>query len=180
MANKRTTWLSVLLAAILIIGIGCVALVGSAAYWFYQHFETRSVPVESADLEFQRERARFAGQRALVEIRLGREPIVHRPDPARQKSAGLQTLHALVYDPAARKLVRANIPFWLLRFSRQGRIDLPAGARLGSDSAHFTVDDLERFGPGLILDLNEHDRDEVEHDPDDHRGSGIQMLVWTD
>jgi hypothetical protein len=39
---------------IVIIGIVCVALVGSGAYWFYQqHFETRFVPVESAAQEFQ-------------------------------------------------------------------------------------------------------------------------------
>jgi hypothetical protein len=181
MADKRTTWLTIALAAIVISGIVCVALVGSAAYWFYrQHFETRFVPGESATQEFQRERARFAGQRALIEIRLGREPIVHRPDPARQKSAHLQTLHALVYDPATGKLVRANIPFWLLRFSPRGRIDLPAGARFDSDSAHFTVEDLGRHGPGLILDLNEHDFDELERDRDLHPGSAIQMLVWID
>ena len=182
MANKRATWLSVLLATIVIIGIGCVALVGGAAYWFYQHFETRFVPAESAALEFRRVRARFAGQRALVEIRLGREPIVHRPDPTRQKSTDLQTLHGVVYDPTARKLVRATIPFWLFRFSTRGRIDLPAGTRFDSESAHLTIDDLERSGPGLILDLNEHDSDELEHDPDpdEQRGSRIQMLVWTD
>jgi hypothetical protein len=179
MANERTTWLSIALAAIVITGIVCVALVGSAAYWFYhQHVETRFVAVESAAQEFRRERARFTGQRALLEIRLGREPIVHRPDPAQSKSANLETLHALVYEPATGKLVRANIPFWLLRFVRRGRIDLPAGARLDSDPAHFTVDDLERHGPGLILDLNEHDFDEL--DRDEQRASEIQMLVWID
>lgn len=110
----------------------------------------------------------------------GHEPIIHQPDPAQKKSADLQTLHALVYDPAASKLVRANIPFWLLRFSPRGRINLPAGVRLDSGSAHFTVKDLERHGPGLILDLNEHDFDGFEHDRDELRGSEIQMLVWID
>jgi hypothetical protein len=181
MADKRTTWLSIALAAIVITSIACVALVGGAAYWFYhRHFETRLVPGERAAQEFERERARFAGTRALVEIRLGREAIVHRPDPAQPKSAGVQTLHALVYDPAARKLVRANIPLWLLCFSPRGRLDLPAGPGLNSDSAHFTVEDLERHGPGLILDLNERDDDELEHDRDERRSSQIQMLVWID
>jgi hypothetical protein len=61
MADKRITWLPITLAAIVIIGIVCVALAGRCAYWFYrQHFETRFVRVESAAQEFQRERARFA------------------------------------------------------------------------------------------------------------------------
>jgi hypothetical protein len=181
MADKRTTWLSIALAAIVVTSIACVALVGGAAYWFYhQHFETRLVPGERATQEFERERARFAGTRALVEIRPGREPIVHRPDPAQPKSAGVQTLHALVYDPAAHKLVRAKIPLWLLRFSPRSRIDLPAGPSLNADSAHFTVEDLERHGPGLILDLNERDEDELDHDGYERRSSEIQMLVWID
>jgi hypothetical protein len=36
-------------------------------------------------------------------------------------------------------------------FSPCGRIDLPAEVRLDSDSAHFTVEDLKRHGPGLML-----------------------------
>jgi hypothetical protein len=62
MADKRITWLPITLAAIVIIGIVCVALAGSCAYWFYrQRFETRFVRVESAAQEFHRERGRFAG-----------------------------------------------------------------------------------------------------------------------
>jgi hypothetical protein len=85
-----------------------------------------------------------------------------------------------VFDPDTGKLVRANIPCWLLRFTPRGRIDLPSGHRLDSDSAHFTVEDLERHGTGLILDLNEHELDELEHDRDEHHGGGIKMLVWID
>src|SRR4029450_370725 len=118
MADKRTTWLSITFATIVITGIVCVAVVGSVAYWLYhQRFETKFVPVESAAQELQRERARFAGQRALVEIRLGRESIVHRPDPEQKEEHGPSNGARPLYDPAAGKRGRANIPFCLLEFS---------------------------------------------------------------
>ena len=175
MADKKKTWLSILLAAVIIVGILGVALVGSAAYWFYQHFQTQVISTESAAEEFSRERARFAGQQPLIEIRFGEPPLFHRSkDAVQQGHVELQALHALVYDPVARKLVRANIPFWLLRLAPRGRVvSLPSNVDFDAGRAPFTVEDLERRGPGLILDLNERDLDS-------HGQREGQILVWTD
>ena len=114
-------------------------------------------------------RARFAGQQPLIEIRKDDEPLLHR-DALRAVPAApkLDTLRVLAYDTRAGKLVHVSIPFWLLRLapSRHMTFLSDSGIDFDSDRVHITLDDLERRGPGLILDQA------------DRRGS--QVLVWAE
>ena len=74
----------------------------------------------------------------------------------------------MAYDKHARKLVRVSIPFWLLRMAPSRHVSFlnDSGIDFDSDRVHLTLEDLERRGPGLILDQA------------DRRGS--QVLVWTE
>jgi nitrate reductase NapE component len=165
------TWVSVLIAAIIIVGILAVAAVGGTAYFFYRHINASFTPPEDANTEFARARARFAGQKPLIEIRKDDEPILHR-DASPQRDAPrtpLVALRVLAYDNRARKLVRVSIPFWLLRLAPSGkRVSFLSdnGIDFDSDRVHLTLEDLERRGPGLVLDQA------------NRRGS--QVLVWTE
>ena len=69
----------------------------------------------------------------------------------------LQALHALVYDPDEGKLLRANIPFWLLRFGTSFSL---------KDRGSVSVEELEQHGPGLIVN--------------GHSDEGHQILLWID
>jgi hypothetical protein len=65
--------------------------------------------------------------------------------------------------------VRVSIPFWLLRLAPTGkRMSFLSenGVDFDSDRVHLTLEDLERRGPGLILDHI------------DRQGSLV--LVWTE
>jgi nitrate reductase NapE component len=55
--STRRTWVSVLIAAIIIVGILAIAAVGGTAYFFSRHIRTQFTPPESADAEFARTRA---------------------------------------------------------------------------------------------------------------------------
>jgi len=169
--NSRRTWVSVLIAAIIIVGILAVAAVGGTAYFFYRHINASFTPPEDADTEFAQARARFAGQKPLIEIRKDDEPILHRDvvPPRGAARTQLVALRVLAYDNRARKLVRVSIPFWLLRLAPSGRkvsFLNDSGIDFDSDRVHLTLEDLERRGPGLVLDQA------------DRRGS--QVLVWTE
>jgi hypothetical protein len=54
-----------------------------------------------------------------------------------------------------------------------------AQLRSSSVNAHASQDSA-RSSNFASIDLNEHEFDELEHDRDEHRGSGIQMLVGID
>jgi hypothetical protein len=169
MSNKKT-WISVLIAAVIIIGVLAVSAVGGTAYFIYHHVHTQFTPSENADKQFAEARARFAGQQPLLELRKGTdEPVLHREViPKARPAARLDTLRVLAYDTRANKLVNVTIPMWLLRMAPSNKFSFlnDNGIDFDSDRVHLTLDDLERRGPGLLLDQA------------DRRGS--QVLVWTE
>jgi hypothetical protein len=167
--KTRRTWVSVLVASVIIVGILAAAAIGGTAFFIYRHVNTQFTPNEKADAQFAEARARFAGQRPLLELRRGDEPVLHREAiPAEMPEAKLETLRVLAYDTHAEKLVRVSIPFWLLRLAPSRHVSFlsDTGIDFDSDRVHLTLDDLERRGPGLILDQA------------DRRGSHV--LVWTE
>jgi len=167
--NTRKTWVSVVIAAVVICGILAVAAIGGTAFFIYRHVNAQFTPNEKADAQFAETRARFAGQRPLTEIRHDDEPVLHRETiPAEMPAAKLETLRVLAYDTREEKLIRVSIPFWLLRLAPSRHVSFlsDTGINFDSDRVRLTLDDLERRGPGLILDQA------------DRRGSHV--LVWTE
>jgi hypothetical protein len=167
--NNRKTWVSVLIASVIIVGMLAAAAIGGTAFFIYRHVNTEFTRTENADQQFREARARFAGQQPLIEIRKDDEPVLHREGlRTSQSTAKLETLRVLAYDTDAGKLVHVSIPFWLLRLapSRHMTFLSDSGIDFDSDRVHVTLDDLERRGPGLILDQA------------DRRGS--QVLVWAE
>jgi hypothetical protein len=167
--NTRRTWVSVLIAGVIIVGILAATAIGGTAYFIYRHVNTQFTPDDDAKQQFAAARARFSGQKPLIEIRKDDEPILHRDTiPAAMPAAKLETLRVLAYDTHAGKLVHVSIPFWLLRLAPSRHVSFmnDTGIDFDSDRVHLTLDDLERRGPGLILDQA------------DKRGS--QVLVWAE
>jgi hypothetical protein len=168
--EKRTkTWLSIVGAVLGVMLILMVTAVGGAAYWVYSHVQSQTVAQEAAGDRFARVRQQLAGKQPLIEIVDRNEVVLHRsatPPPASER---LQTLHALVYDTDEQKLLDVHIPFWLLRLAPSGgRFSFlnDNGIDINSDRINVTVADLERHGPGLIMD--HHDR------------HGSLVLVWSE
>ena len=75
-------------------------------------------------------------------------------------------MHLLAWDEDDEQLVRMSIPFWLLRL-KSGPIRISASsAGLVDRGLDFRVEDVERYGPGLLLDL-----------PDQRDG---RVLIWAE
>jgi hypothetical protein len=171
MADKKTkTWVSIVIGAI-VVGAGLIlALVGGSAYFVARHVGSQFVSTDAADAQFASARDRFAGQTALIELRKDADPIVHR-QAEDAHAAPIQIVRVMAYSPDSRKLVNVSLPMWLLRmapgsgFSRlSGNLDDKVD--FGSREVHLTLEDIERRGPGLILD--ETDR------------RGVKVLVWAE
>jgi hypothetical protein len=167
--NNRKTWISVLIASVIVVGVLAVSAVGGTAYFIYRHVHTQFTPTDDAEQQFADARARFAGQQPLIEIGTDDEPRLHREVvPKTMPIKKLETLRVLAYDTRARKLVAVSIPMWLLRLSPSNKFSFLSdnGIDFDSDRVRLTIDDLERRGPGLVLDQT------------GRRSS--RVLVWTE
>lgn len=170
MASSRKTWISVLIAAVIVVGILAVTVVGGTAFFIYRHVNAQYTTETRAGEEFTAARARFAGQQPLIELRHNEEPVLHRDviKNGHRTDRKLELLRVLAYDENAGKIVRVSIPFWLLRLVPSKNLSFlhDEGIDLDTRRVRLTLEDLERRGPGLILDEK------------DRRGS--QVLVWTE
>ena len=164
-SKTKKTVISVVIAVVLIIGLLAVAMVGGTAFFIYRHVNAQFTAMDTAEQQFTSQRAKFGSQQPLIEMTLGDAPVMHRePEKPRRE---LQSLHALVYDSRTGKLTHVDIPGWLLRLmSGGGRIRIANLEMFDDDRDRVTLEDLERHGPGLVLDL--------------HRGRASQVLVWTE
>lgn len=118
-----------------------------------------------ADKEFDKVRARFGTRPPLVDIR---EPGPLMPDirlnkaPATAPRQPVKHFHALFYDFRNKRLVTSRVPIWWMELSGESmavRFGLPIA------DVTITVEDVERYGPGVITDFSP--------------PGGGRILVWT-
>jgi len=167
--TRKKTWISIIIAAVIVVCMLAAAVVGGTIFFIYRHVHSEFTNTSSAEREFTSARERFAGQQALIELRSGDEPVLHRElTKGTRNEKDLQALRVLAYDDRSGKLVRVSIPFWLMRMipSRNLKFLNDEGIDIDSDRVRLTLEDLERRGPGLVLDHK------------DRRGS--QVLIWTE
>lgn len=118
----------------------------------------------------------FQRETALVLDRVGDAPPLIQDTPtgprlspanlARRKAMGGRTpeaLHVMIWADDERKIVRLSVPLWLLRISPSG-VDINVND-VDLRKLRLSVRDLERAGPGLLLQRDTGDR---------------RVLVWTE
>ena len=164
MAGKVKPWVWVVVG-IVVCGILGVIAMAAAGLWFVKsHVDIRTTTAAAATEDFQAIRQRYPAQKPLIEL----DERGHFLRANADRPAGTQrpqTLHIMAFDPDDGKVVRMELPFWILRLKSGGaRFDI---GRSNVDLARMriTVEDLERYGPILILDQKETD--------------GSRVLVWS-
>jgi hypothetical protein len=166
MAGKVKTWVWVVVAVVVIGILGVIAMAGVGIYFFSQHIDTRAASPRAAARDFDDVRKRFEGQKPLIE--LDERGRFLRANPDRPTNATLKApdnLYVLAYDPDDGRIVRVTIPFWLLRMKAGGTTIDFNGNSMDLEDLKLTVEDLERYGPTLIVDHGE--------------TSGDRVLVWS-
>lgn len=166
MANRVPTWVWVVIGIVVICAIGLVGVAVTGIYFVAKQVDTVEASPATADQTFERERARFKDQKPLIELDRDDNIIATRfdeppPPGARPK---LESLRVMAWDSGDERIVRINIPFWLIRL-KDDPLDILADSGIHGKRIRITVDDIERMGPRLVID---------------HRGRrGDRVLVWT-
>jgi hypothetical protein len=165
-AGKIRTWVLVVLGVVLAGFIALVAVAGAGFYFFSHHIQTRTTSPAVAASEFDEVRARFAGQKPLVELDKSGNFVRSNHPPSGNPDAGRpEELHVLAFDRSDGRVVHITVPFWLLRLKTGGgHVDFN-GNSMDLEDLRLRVDDLESAGPALIVD---------------HRmPDGNRVLVWS-
>ena len=164
MAGKVKTWVWVV-AGVVVMGVLCLVGVAAAGLWYAKtHIDVRSVSPATAVNDFEEVRRQFNNQKPLIELD-ERGHFLHANTDRATSDRRPESLHVMAFDPDEERVVRMNIPFWLLRLKSGG-----SHVNVGHDSfdlkdMKLTVEDLERYGPTLIVD---------------HKGrAGERVLVWS-
>ena len=150
------------------IGIGALAtvcilvLAGIASYFVLGNLERRSTPEATAVNEIEIIRTRFGSRQPLIEIVDARKGDV-RINRLVGSGARVTTFHVVNWNADDGELLRTEAPLWLMRFSS---INFLSQLGLTPGSLRLTVQDVERYGPGIVVDYAQPGK--------------ARVLVWVD
>lgn len=159
--KKQTARTLMIVVGVLI--LFAVLGLASAVWLFTQTVSVGSADEASASRQFDEIREQFAGVTPVLDVR-GRRAALTREPPAQGTGDRLTTMHILAWDADDDSFARIDLPFWLLRL-KSGPIEIMSEGAMRETNLELTVEDLERYGPTLVLD---------------HEDRGSRVLVWTE
>jgi hypothetical protein len=167
MDKSTKRWVTIALGVFLALGVLGIAAIGSVVYFVASSIQSEPIAPSELNERFARERQRFSGRQPLLELRDHDAVVVHRPPPSEPAGHPVRSVRVMVYDPDDERITNITIPFEIIRWMPSGRFSISsAGPGIDWERSNLTIADLERFGPGLILDHED-------------RG-GARALVWAE
>lgn len=163
--SARRVWTSILVAVASLFALCLLAMIGLGVYVSHRYSATSFVPAQDARFAFDGALAGVVARQPLIEVD-DADIVVHRtPDRPRRE---ISAMHVLAYDPGARKLVNVTVPGWLLRIAgrSRARLKISEAEVVQRLDGQIGLDDLERHGPGLVLDTTDL--------------NGRRVLIWTE
>ncbi len=154
-APKKRNWVAIVLGVLVLLGtltVGCVVITVS---WFRQNLNVTETAEDGAMKQFEEVRNRFPGQQPLIQLVDDKPQFVGERAAPNSSQTSLTTLHVIAFDRDEGKLVTFSLPFWLLRM-KSGPIRISAYQQGWDDrGVSFRVEDIEKHGPGIIVDATE-------------------------
>jgi hypothetical protein len=149
LVDPMKTWAKVTIAGVSVAVVGFAALAGTGAYYVFRHLDTRSATEADTRRELDVIRTRFKGRPPLIEVvnpRVGDIRInrIAHPDGRR-----VDTLHVLTWNRDEGRLLRTDVPLWLMRFSS---VNVLSHLGVAPERFRLTVEDIRRYGPGIVVD----------------------------
>jgi hypothetical protein len=165
---KLSTVFSVVTGAVIV----ALTAVGMGLWFFLSHHQSSLVSNQSAEAEFSQLRSRFSTQQPLIDMSL-RHPL--DTSTMGQAAVPLHTFHTVIFDTRGRqRLVRITVPYWFAglfadrdgEFRWLGQLTFLDDTEFDGESIRLSLDQLERRGPGLIVDFQ--------------HPSGGQFISWVE
>jgi hypothetical protein len=159
--SRKALW--IVLGVVLFIVLCIVAFAAFGFYFLANNMRMEQATAVQAGASFDEVRARFKESPLITLDGDDRVTLSRRP-PDTPPAEKPQHMHVMAYDTDDSRIVRVTIPFWMLRMGREN-IKLGSGDGVNFEDLRLSAEELERYGPALLLD---------------HRDrKGQRVLVWT-
>lgn len=157
------TWVKATLGGVALIAVALVALGATGAYFVLRHMEKRAGSEAEAVQEIDALKARFGSRPPLVEIIDPQRVDIRINRPVEASASRVDTIHVINWKSDTGELIRTDIPLWLMRFST---LNIASQLGIAPEKFRLTVSDVERYGPGIVIDYGS-------------QGT-FRVLVWVD
>lgn len=160
--SRKTLWIVLGIAGFLVLCVLAFAAFG--LYFLTRNLEMQPATMVEAAHAFDEVRARFK-EEPIITFDDNERVRLTRPPPGTPAAVKPASMHVMAYDDDDERIVRVTVPFWMLRMGREN-IRLGTGDGFDFERLRLSADELERYGPALLVDHR------------DRRGS--RVLVWTE
>jgi len=155
MSPNAKKWLYIALGVFVVLIFLAIGAIYAAVTYVQNHVQVASSSEEDATKAFDEVHKRFTGKPMLMEWRDDR-PVLNEEAMkvvSTSQRVTLTTLHFVGFNDNEGRIVRFDVPFWLLRM-KSGPINVGSEMNNGwsTERLRITVEDLEKFGAGIILD----------------------------
>jgi hypothetical protein len=143
------TWVKVSLGGVAVIVVAFAVLAGMGAYFVGRNLEIRSATEAEVLREFDAVRARFPVRQPLVEIVSPQDGDIRINRIVHPEGRRATTIFILTWNVDDEDRVHTEAPLWLMRFSS---INVLSKLGVAPERFRLTVQDVERYGPGIVAD----------------------------
>ncbi|HEY3383050.1 MAG TPA: hypothetical protein VGK32_14855 [Vicinamibacterales bacterium] len=167
MATKK--WIPIVVGIVIFAAIVGVGVVGGLIYVVRQQVHVQTMSAAGGEDDFNKAVARFEGQKPFIELPgddSDAATVVHR-EMETHETGSVKTIQVRIWLREERRLVRLELPFWLMRLggNKPMKINTDASAT-GAITLSVTPEEVDRRGPGLL----------VRHES----RRGERLLVWSE
>ena len=152
------TWVKWTIAAIASVVLVVAALGATGAYFALRHLDTRTATEAEAQRDGESIRSRYAGRAPLVEVVDAKTGDIRINRATAASARPVDTIHVLTWKAEDGQLLRTQVPLWLMRFST---VQLASTLGIAPERFRLTVGDIQRYGPGIVLDYKAPHADRV-------------------
>jgi hypothetical protein len=132
-----------------LIVVAVLALAATGTYVVLRHMEKRAGSEADAAESIDAVKARFGSRAPLVEIIDPRTAEIRINRSVEASPAAVDTIHVLNWKSDTGEVIRTEIPLWLMRFST---LNIASQLGIAPEKFRLTVGDVERYGPGIVVD----------------------------
>jgi len=143
------TWVKVTIGGVALVLLAFAALAGTGAYYVMRNLEERAAEEAEAVKAIEAVKARFGTRPPLIEITDPRSADVRINRATEASTTPVTTMHVMNWKRDTREFTTVDMPLWLMRFST---VNIASRLNISPAKLRLTVSDVERYGPGVVVD----------------------------